>query len=337
MGRYGEAVSYFKQALWILDEIRQDTGMARERVMEKLSDAEEALQIMKAKQRQRDFGRSNRHIMQQNAATGMPGSGSDDSGSGGSCNHEDKISPHPVNRRLSPEFEQISGKHSGNKERIVPLSERRGVGFLPPIDTHHLKPSRKHAVPRKRNREKDHLPPLNVGSNNGHAIGNVKLSQQDSLDVDVQEYIKSYKERDSIVGTPSCSESQGSDAEHEYTRDSEDQSGARIFSRHAQRTDRQFSSCSPDSLNGGRRSQTSSPRREPVYQGCLAIGPNARELYTTRTRVVKEGRRKRRITEIIHKTPVLDNPDCSLPGSQPPTGQQSNARTSTQSKICVIL
>ena len=59
MGRYGEAVSYFKQALRILDEIRQDTEMACKRVIEKLSDAEEALRIMKAKQRQRDFSRSN--------------------------------------------------------------------------------------------------------------------------------------------------------------------------------------------------------------------------------------------------------------------------------------
>ena len=266
--------------------------------------------------------------MQQNgglAATGMPGSGSDDSGSDGSI-HEGKASLRRVDQQLSPEFEQLSGeasRRSGNKKR-VPLTERRGVGFLPPIDTHHSKPSRKHAVPRKRNHDKDHLPPLN-----GHTIGNVKLSQEDSLDADVQEYLKNYKEKDSAGATSSGSESRGSDAEHEHIRDS----GARVFSRHAQRIDRHFSSGSPDSPNGGRLSQMSSPHREPVYQGCLAIGPNARELYTTRTRIVKEGRRKRRITEIVPKTPVPDNP-AGDSNSQPPTGQQSN---STQSKICVIL
>lgn len=49
LGRFGEAASYYQQALTILDQIGEDTGIARERVMEKLSQASEALEEAKAK------------------------------------------------------------------------------------------------------------------------------------------------------------------------------------------------------------------------------------------------------------------------------------------------
>ncbi len=161
MGKYGEAVTYFKQALGILDEIKHETGIPRERVMEKLSDAEEALQIMKAKQRQRDFSRSHRHSQEDGtlvAATGRtPGSSSEDS----IIRHRVNGSQHSLRRRLSPELvgsgegeevgEAVATVHgySGTSGKRPSLPERRGVGFLPPIGPQ--KPSRKHAVPRKRN------------------------------------------------------------------------------------------------------------------------------------------------------------------------------------------
>lgn len=47
MGRYGDAVGCFEQALTILDTIGEDTGIARERVMEKLSESTEALEQRK--------------------------------------------------------------------------------------------------------------------------------------------------------------------------------------------------------------------------------------------------------------------------------------------------
>lgn len=47
MGRYGDAVGCFEQALAILDAIGEDTGIARERVMEKLSESTEALEQRK--------------------------------------------------------------------------------------------------------------------------------------------------------------------------------------------------------------------------------------------------------------------------------------------------
>lgn len=54
MGKYGDAVTCFQQALTILDQIREDTGIARERVMEKLSEASEALEKIKIKQGERE-------------------------------------------------------------------------------------------------------------------------------------------------------------------------------------------------------------------------------------------------------------------------------------------
>lgn len=56
--QYSRAVSCFKQALVILEKIGEETGMDRERVMEKLSDA---TLVMKKEAERRTSGRSSRH------------------------------------------------------------------------------------------------------------------------------------------------------------------------------------------------------------------------------------------------------------------------------------
>ena len=389
MGKYGEAVTYFKQALGILDEIKQETGIPRERVMEKLSDAEEALQIMKAKQRQRDFSRFHRHLQEDGslATTGIPGSSSDDS-----IIRRVNGSPRSLRRRLSPELEgsgreeetaeavAVNG-HSGNGEERLSLPERRGVGFLPPIGPH--KPSRKHAVPRKRNSGKQHaqhhLPPLKAGSDSHqhhhHAHQqrrSVELKRHDSLDAEVQEYINSYHDSPVEEGTFRRSSQSGSERSHhgssrsdvdDDARDSGDQLGASMFSRHAPRPNSsrfgESAIATPDSLRGS-GGLTLSPHVSspcPAYEGCLALGQNTRQLYTTQTRIVKEGRKKRRKTEIVPITPnsatsgatdpgqspssaaVATLPSTSSSGSQPQpqASQPKEGRTSNQSKICVIL
>ena len=387
MGKYGEAVTYFKQALGILDEIKQETGIPRERVMEKLSDAEEALQTMKAKQRQRDFSRSHRHLQEDGslAATGMPGSSSDDS----IICHVNG-SPRSLCRRLSPELvgsgreeegaaEAVAvNGHSGSGEERPSLPERRGVGFLPPIGPH--KPSRKHAVPRKRNSGKQHaqhhLPPLKAGSDSHHhhhhqqhqQRRSAALKRHDSLDAEVQEYINSYRDSPVEEGTFRRSSQSGSESSHHGSsrsdidggaRDSGDQLGASMFSRHAPRSNSsrfgESAIASPDSLRGSgglTLSHVSSP--SPAYEGCLALGQNTRQLYTTQTRIVKEGRKKLRKTEIVPITPNSATSGATDPGqspssaalpstsitdsqSQPQASQPKGGRTSNQSKICVIL
>ena len=336
MGRYGEAVSYFKQALEILNEIRQDTGIPRERVMEKLSDAEEALQMMKAKQRQRDHSRAERGSLLKHSPSG---SSLEDNGSGHG-------SPGTLRRRLSPEFEASSNKHTGTKERPS-LTERRGVGFLPPIEAQ--KPSKKHAVPRKRSgSSKTHLPPLNSRVDHTHTRGGAKLQRHDSLDAEVKEYLKSYQDEDSSdeaddQGHPSpglsgASHDSGAMDSGEHLR---------VFSRHARKTP---ASASPEEGGGGGGgSRTGSPRFEPVTGGCLALGPNTRQLYTTETRIIKKGRKKREVHEIVPITPAPasspggTSPASPIPaamGTSPPTNTRTEANrttTSNQSKICVIL
>ncbi len=390
MGKYGEAVTYFKQALGILDEIKQETGIPRERVMEKLSDAEEALQIMKAKQRQRDFSRSHRHLQEGSglAATGRPGSSSDDS------SIHVNGSPRSLRRRLSPELvgsgreEEATATvavngHSGSEER-PPLPERRGVGFLPPIGPQ--KPSRKHAVPRKRNsgkhqqqQQQHHLPPLKSDSDTHqqHHLHqqrrSVKLKRHDSLDAEVQEYINSYRDSPIEEVTFRQSSQSGSESSHGSSRsdvdggarDSGDQLGASMFSRHAPRPNssrfNRSAIATPDSLRDSRGLMLPShvPSPCPAYEGCLALGQNTRQLYTTQTRIVKEGRKKRRKTEIVPITPNSAISGATGPGQSPsspavaaasPTASnsignqpQSQAQTkggrttSNQSKICVIL
>ena len=368
MGKYGEAVSYFKQALGILDEIKQETGIPRERVMEKLSDAEEALQIMKAKQRQRDF-RSHYHLQQGGSGsvvTGTPGSSSDD----GSVVRL-KGSPRTLRRRLSPELVGSGGEaaavvsgHSGTEERPS-LPERRGVGFLPPIGPQN--PSRKHAVPRKRNSGKHHhLPPLKEGSDAHHHShhvrhqqqhqhrGSVELKQQDSLDAEVQEYINSYRDspieegkfqRGQSSGQSESESSRSSDVDGGARRDSGDQLGASVFSRHAPRHNSRLSRSPPDSLRGSSGGLTLPPHVSspcPAYGGCLALGQNTRQLYTTQVRIVKEGRKKRKKTEIIPITPnsATSGQSPSVAAAAPPSSSspsQPKGRTSNQSKVCVIL
>ena len=411
MGKYGEAVTYFKQALGILDEIKHETGIPRERVMEKLSDAEEALQIMKAKQQQRDFSRSHRHSQEDGTLTatgGIPGSSSEES----IIRHHVNGSPRSLRRRLSPELvgslgeedEEAAAKgvavngHTGSEKRPS-LPERRGVGFLPPIGPQ--KPSRKHAVLRKRNSGKQqhqhHLPPLNSGSDthqhshHHRRKKSVGLKRDDSLDAEVQEYINSYRdspvEEETTIRRSSQSGSEESSTSHGSTRsrsdvdgggaleDSGDLLGASMFSRHAPRPNSsrfaggtcKSAIATPDSLlrgsSGGGMTLSSSLQASsslcPAYEGCLALGQNTRQLYTTETHIVKQGRKKRRKTEIVPITPnsatsagATDDPGhdenssstaiAALPsnGSQPQsqaTQPTKGGRTSNQSKICVIL
>ena len=416
MGKYGEAVTYFKQALGILDKIKHETGIPRERVMEKLSDAEEALQIMKAKQRQRDFSRSHRHSQEDGTLTatgGIQGSSSEDS----LIRHRVNGSPRSLRRRLSPELVGSVGEedeevaegvavngHAGSEKRPS-LSERRGVGFLPPIGPQ--KPSRKHAVPRKRNSGKQqhhdqhHLPPLNSGSDthqhshhHHHRRRSAGLKRDDSLDAEVQEYINTYRDSPVEEGTAirrsSQSGSEESSTSHDSStrsrsdvvdggdalRDSGDQLGASMFSRHAPRpSSSRFAGgesaiATPDSplrgSSGGGMTQSSSlqasssPHPGLAYEGCLALGQNTRQLYTTETHIVKQGRKKRIKTEIVPITPnsatsagVTDGPgrdqsssstavSAALPSNvgqpQPQATQPTKGgRTSNQSKICVIL
>ncbi len=227
------------------------------------------------------------------------------------------------------------------------------------------------------------------------------LKRDDSLDAEVQEYINSYRDspveeegirtiRRSSQSESESSTSHGSssstqsrsdvDGGDDALRDSGDQLGASMFSRHAPRPNSsRFAGgesaihnivATPDSPLRGSGGGTmtlpsSSPHVStgtsspcPAYEGCLALGQNTRQLYTTQTHIVKEGRKKRRKTEIVPITPTsatsagATDPGQSSPSStavatlpsnsggqsqQPQATQPKGGRSSNQSKICVIL
>ena len=304
--------------------------------------------MLKAKQRQRDLTAHHRHRVQDGSPvlTGTPDSSSDDS-----IIHRNG-SPRLLSRRLSPEFagsgEAAGHSGVGDGSEKLPLPEsRRGAGLLPPIDPQ--KPSRKHATPRKRDNRPRHLPPSKETSDSHR--GSAELKKEDSLDAEVQEYINTYRDSPVPGGSDSQrsssdSESRGSDVDQ--ARDSGDQLGASMFSRHAPRPDSRLrpSLGSPNSSKGGSSHDTvSSPCG--VQEGSLALGPNARELYTTQTHVVEEGKRRRKKKIRVEIVPISPNsasnssPSFSqtpaTPANTQPPDQQSNTRTSTQSKVCTIL
>lgn len=151
MGRFGEAASYYQQALTILDEIREDTGIARERVMEKLSQASEALKEAKIK-RERDASLSSddqeaRTREEIHSLTG------------------DTLYAHG-NFRESV-FGEENGDHNQMKSpdaavpaKKISLTERRGAKALPPIKAKEAEklsklPAHKHvALPPTKGKEK---------------------------------------------------------------------------------------------------------------------------------------------------------------------------------------
>lgn len=105
MGRFGEAASYYQQALAILDRIGEDTGIARERVMEKLSEATEALQQAQAR-------RGGREV---------------------SSKGEDPFTSKDFRESVLGEVEEQDRTPLSPKAKKPSITERRGIKALPPI------------------------------------------------------------------------------------------------------------------------------------------------------------------------------------------------------------
>ena len=195
------------------------------------------------------------------------------------------------------------------------------------------RPSRKHATPSHRKGKKHHsLPQITENER-------PPVQPLDSYEEQLHTYMNSYKDDGS--GGSSLSSSSESSLSSEGNQDSGDQLGASMFSRHASsrsRTKRhhvqKLSSHSP-STSANTTPLHSSPT--VVQEGSLAIGPNAREMFTTKTRVVASGqkRRKGRVqTEIVPRT-HSGSRTPSLPRPMRPEHLNSTARQ--QSKVCIIL
>ena len=370
MEQYSEAIQYFNQAILSLDDIKQDTGIARERVMEKLSDATEALQLSKQAQK------TSRSLSSPDKRSTGSGSSADEQQTASfsrqehqfeSSSHSERVgrsSPKRVSRRLSPELNSVAttSVHNHINLESLPLPEKRG-GFLPPIDpsrspqltTRHSsstiadqdgmhsktlaassigkRPSHKHATPSHRKGKKHHsLPQITENER-------PPVQPLDSYEEQLHTYMNSYKDDGS--GGSSLSSSSESSLSSEGNQDSGDQLGASMFSRHASsrsRTKRHHvQKLSPHSPSTSANTTPLHSSPTVVQEGSLAIGPNAREMFTTKTRVVASGqkRRKGRVqTEIVPRT-HSGSRTPSLPRPTRPEHPNSTARQ--QSKVCIIL
>ena len=340
-----DAVRHLKQALKTLDEIKQDTGMARERVMEKLSDATEALR-----------------------------KDNSDHPKGTTTSSEDQHPPVPLEAQppvpldflshgclpgLTDSPLQVRGEKNGTKvaepvgrlpspmKKVLPpirspklmLANSRGTdgststgpiadgststgpiadgstptgpiadGSTPtrPIAVNKT-PLHKNAVPKRRKKEL-------------RTVNEVPDAYEQLLNA----YVDSIKNDASPASSSDTNLS--SSGEH-----SDHMMGASVFSRHASKghsRHRQSPAKPPlEAYNGVPASPLS------VGEGSLAIGPNARELFTTGTTVVekeqKRGKQRFQVqTEIV---PV------GTEAHPPHPDARGQALHTSQSKVCLIL
>ena len=372
MQQHSDAIRYFNQAILSLDEIKQDTGIARERVMEKLSDATEALQL--SKQAQVTPRSKTRSPFPAETASGSERGANDQTdspqhqhgGSSHSLERAGKGSPKLLSRCLGSELNGTDTTPTHNHISL-PLPEKR-VGFLPPLDpsrspqltarqppatitsqeavarvskefatsSEERKPSHKHATPaHRKGKERHHLP--RIVEKETPAV-----RSQDSCDGELQAYISSLKE-DKSEGSSLHSSSESS-LSSGGSQNSGDQLGASMFSRYGSHRSTQKRTEHNTHSQAHSPPSPSVPAPLPssplvVQEGSLAIGPDARERFTTQTHVVTSGQKRRNKlqTEIVprnHSSNVNSAPP--LPHPTPMEHTSSTARQH-HSKVCLIL
>lgn len=318
MGKYDEAMTCFRQALSILDQIREDTGIARERVMEKLSETTEALQTLKGREgvlespqstgeedmQQRDAIRSKLHSI---AST--------------SEEYAQRPRMRSRSKSLSSGEELLKSRRTRNRagslsiivgdadkrgyslpglnttltaeptsEKKISLTERRGVKTLPPIRAKGSElGTRKHAVlaSRKGKQKMHHSEP--------------ESGEASDYSADLHAYVNSYM----------------------------DSSNTASISSWSQDVQRQLSGL-----------PAAPPGTRTVREGSLAIGENARDTFTVQN--IQEwgqgrgGKKKQRTRSQIIQ--MAASPAISTSNSEPNERQRPIPTSQpTKSKICNIL
>lgn len=315
LGRFDEAVRYFRQALSILDQIREDTGIARERVMEKLSETSEALQAVRGEGasqhstgeeevEEREKRRSKMHsILTPGVGYGgghMPALEGEERAGGSEDSTDSELERGHVVPFTKSEPNRLN----------LSLGERRGKP-LPPIKTKGSDPgiygrSALEPLDPPSWKGKQKLQPLEVGREPHQAS-----PTPSNYSAVLQEYMESYMDSPSPSNTTS-----------QWSRDMQRQLSA---------------------TPGPSTSQAGSDRRT-VREGSLAIGENARDAFTVQTiqewSKGKKGKKKRKTrSEIIQTT--HPPPATSSDSVQEDRVQRSQLNTTKitekQSKICTIL
>ena len=318
-----EAIRYFEQALEILDQIREDSGIARERVMEKLSEAAECLQlkrVFKKKGKRREVDKEPPRFRLNSKEIVNAKNNSDDSSS------EEEDENHPIAPRLTrslgaefanAEVDDIGDKKVYNKSNSI--TERRGVESLPPIKTTRGnklgQPSRKHVVVAAKKRKGKEVMV--------HVNGDSEKNYDDNLQA---AYLDSYRD-------PVTSSSQES-----LTTAMKRTNGSLYRHSLPASSTKRLSITSPrEGTPASIKLPPEHPRQQQesyVREGSLAIGPNARENFRVQTvdkeEYIRKKGRKRRLTkdDIIVASPG--------PISAPAIVEEDN-KPNHQSKICAIL
>ena len=279
LNQYADAVSTFNTAVQLLDKIEEDTSIAKERVMEKLSDATEALQ-----------------------------------------RRSEGANEWPSIKRKSPEHSQLS------EPRRQENSDTRE--------------SQDRSVRRRKSRKSQPLSPENGKREEKEVIKTrpTTLVNQDSCDIEIQAY------EETLVSVSSIESSDYSSADHlDGSHEHTDHPGSST-----RRTAKQHALTPISSLSQGQSINYPQPL---VTEGCLALGHNARDIYTTQSsQLQSRGRRKRGkgvrvVTEIVQKEATQQAREASTEQDGLATTHshisehtRSNSLHSAQgSRVCTIL
>ena len=323
-----DAIHHLKQALKMLDDIKQDTGMARERVMEKLSDATEALRK----------DNPNHH---RGTPISSEGSSSEEHPSG----HRGNPEVHHLSLPAGPSSEECSStlpnsslqengernvttNLSGKSAEYLPLPARKATALLPPIKSTKNTLAAAEGVDGSM-ATKTPLHKIATARKKRNKLGTVN-EVPDAHEQLLNAYMDSIRNEENLASSSDTNLS-GSEDHSDHLL------GASVFSRHASKAHprSQLSPAKSSLMNAG---TTNSVPGSPlsVGEGSLAIGPNARERFTTGTTVI-EKEHKRGKTRLQVQTEIV-----------PVGGAQSCAQTlhpegrgqvlqSGQSRVCLIL
>ena len=346
MNEYSKAVDSFTSALELLDKIEEDTGIARERVMEKLSDATEALQRTEEPTNQA-LSTDNRASQERNQSPASQSRSERRSISRESRDHSDR------------EVEPLQSPHSGSLGQPSPTAERGRPGSsnsLPPHPEPHDTNASRLPPLQAEDRERRQMLPDNQGlppsqkkgKRKGKGKGKSKLPStqparsavqtQDSCDRDIQAY------EDTLISSESSDHEENTSADHHnVSLESADQLGSSMFSRHAMdthRTDKQQPTLTPISSQSSlSQGLSGNYPQSPVAEGSLAIGPNARDTYTLQsTTAPDQNKGKRRGKGDSVHTEIVRRESAQRQGSErEEQGHTSSTSSVQQSKMCVIL
>lgn len=341
MKLYSEAASSFNSALELLDQMEGDTGLARERVMEKLSDATEALGLSQ--------GQASDPLHSHGGNSGNIPSPLVSSHSSTSS------SPQSLHYSHGEEAAQLRPQHSttgdcqgaakSNKQCDVessPKPEQRG-GRLPPVGQHkrraqptaspaslsspqqfpantsqatasseHIGTSskRKKTSPKKalskskgKGKEKRKGKGRDRTTSKSPNAHPTTISAQDSYDLEIQAY------QETLMSSESSSGEEDQSAVHDQRHDTPDHLGSSMFSRHATKSHQtqiqQQPSLTPISSLSSLSQGQSNPEIMSVQEGSLAIGPNARDNYTLQSSRVKSGQKGRKGKRPVIHTEIV--------------------------------